>query len=65
MTRSIKLEADHVVIRVPLQEVHPLRVALRPCQCEFTKSHATENIRTQLERGLARAVSQKPKGETK
>lgn len=51
---SITKEAGYAVIRVPLPEVHSLRVALEPCGCRATKSKSTEDIRARLSKGLAR-----------
>jgi hypothetical protein len=52
-TSSIKIEGDYAVIRVPLEEVHSLRVALKPCPCKSAKSISTATIRDRLAKGLA------------
>lgn len=57
---TIKREGEEVVIRIPVQEVLGLRVALAPCPCKATKSFATADIRSRLERGLSRAVFPRP-----
>ncbi len=51
---SITREGDYAVIRVPMREVHGLRVALTPCSCRAAKSNATKTIRERLDIGLAR-----------
>lgn len=51
---SIKSEDGYAVIRVPLGEVHSLRVALQPCPCKGAKSTSTADIRKRLDKGLAR-----------
>jgi len=56
MTRRVTVEDGHAVIRVPLDEVHSLRVALDDCPCKSTKSHATTNIRKSLQRALAAVI---------
>jgi len=62
MTRSIKREGDHIVIRLPVEDVHGLRVALQPCPCKGAKSNSTATIRDDLRTGLARAMAGKDKG---
>ncbi|WP_282029469.1 hypothetical protein [Paracoccus marcusii] len=42
------------VIRLPLSEVHGLRVVLADCPCRATKSTGTTTIRRALDRALAR-----------
>ena len=49
---SVKREGGFAVIRVPLEEVHSLRVALAPCPCKGTKSISTASIRWRLARAL-------------
>ena len=49
---SIKEEDGYAVIRIPVEEVHGLRVALAPCTCRTSKSTATNNIRERLARAL-------------
>lgn len=56
MASSITREGGEIVIRLPIEEVHGLRVALQPCPCKAAKSNATASIRERLERGLAKAV---------
>lgn len=58
---SITRDGEYVVIRVPVSEVHPLRVALQPCPCRGAKSAGTAAIRDRLDRGLARAMAPKPR----
>ena len=49
---SVRIEEGFAVIRVPLSEIHGLRVALADCPCRATKSHATQDIRHRLSRAL-------------
>lgn len=51
---SVAIEDGLAVIRLPLAEVHGLRVVLAGCPCRATKSAGTEDIRTRLDRALAR-----------
>lgn len=53
-TASVKYEDGYAVIRIPMTEVHGLRVALSPCPCRATKSTQTANIRARLDKALAR-----------
>ncbi len=46
-----------VVIRIPPEEAHGLRVALEPCPCTATKSTGTLTIRQRLAKGLAQAMA--------
>ena len=52
--RSVYREGDTAVIRLPMSEVHGLRVALAPCSCRAPKSIATEDTREALRRALGR-----------
>ena len=54
MSRSIKVEDGHAVIRIPLDEVHGLRVAMQGCPCRATKSNSTRDIRESIGKALAR-----------
>lgn len=51
---SVTREGDFAVIRIPMDDVHGLRVALQPCSCAATKSKATAGIRWKLDRALAK-----------
>lgn len=51
---SVRVEGGFAVIRVPLAEIHGLRVALAPCPCAAPKSIETAGIRARLERALGR-----------
>lgn len=62
MAGSITREGDCLVIRLPLDEVHALRVALQPCACKASKSRATGEVRDRLDKGLARALFPKKPG---
>lgn len=54
MSGSVKREGDEVVIRVPMEDVHSLRVALAPCPCKSTKSTSTAAIRERIAKALGR-----------
>lgn len=51
---TVGIENGMAVIRLPLADAHGLRVVLAGCPCRATKSLATEDIRTRLDRALAR-----------
>ena len=51
---SITRDGEYAVIRVPMSEVHSLRVALEPCPCKGAKSTSTAAIRERLAKGLGR-----------
>lgn len=51
---SVRVEGDMAVIRIPLAEVHGLRVALAECPCRAAKSNETANIRQRLVKALGR-----------
>lgn len=53
-TGRVTIEGGMAVIRIPLSEVHGLRVALHPCHCKATKSTATIDIRDRLDKALAK-----------
>lgn len=57
---SIRVEGGMCVIRLPVADVHGLRVALAPCPCKATKSNETADIRERLAKGLGRISSQAP-----
>ena len=61
MTATARREGDYVILTVPIEEVHELRVALQPCPCKSTKSHATTRIRERFVRGLGMAIEGKKK----
>lgn len=50
----VSIEDGMGVIRIPLSEIHGLRVALNPCPCKMNKSISTDNIRQRLCAGLAK-----------
>lgn len=50
----VTIEYGMAVIRIPLAEVHGLRVALHPCPCKAPKSHVTTEIRDRLDKALAK-----------
>ena len=49
---KVSIEDGMAVIRLPLSDLHGLRVALEPCPCRSTKSHTTSEIRQRLVKGL-------------
>jgi hypothetical protein len=51
---TIRRNGDFAEIRIPMSEVHSLRVALQPCPCKGSKSVATASIREALDKGLGR-----------
>lgn len=56
---TAKREGDNVIVTIPVEEVHDLRVALQPCPCKSTKSHATTRLRERFVKGLGLAVDGK------
>lgn len=54
LTASVRVEDGHAVIRIPLAEVHGLRVALAECPCRAPKSVETQGIRQRLATALGR-----------
>jgi hypothetical protein len=54
MTGSVRIEAGDVVIRVPVAELHTLRVVLAGCPCRATKAADTQALRDRLDKALAR-----------
>ena len=55
--KSVRIEDGHAVIRIPLDEIHALRVALAPCPCRAVKSDATTATRRALDKALAQAMA--------
>lgn len=53
---SVKREGEYAVIRVHLNDVHSLRVALAPCPCKAPKSKGSAGIRWRLAKALGRVV---------
>lgn len=51
---SVKIEDGFAVIRVPLGDVHALRVALAECPCKSPKSNSTAKIRKRIATALGR-----------
>lgn len=49
---KLSIEDGMAVIRIPMEEVHGLRVALEPCPCRAPKSHTTAKIRRRLAKSL-------------
>lgn len=48
----VHAEDGYAVIRITLEDVHSLRVALHRCPCKAAKSNSTADIRDRLERAL-------------
>lgn len=53
---SVERIGDQVIIRMSIEDVQSLRVALCPCPCKSTKSNSTTRIRERLERALGRTL---------
>ena len=53
MPGTITREGEDAVIRLPMAEVHELRVSLQPCTCKMPKAKAGMTIRDRIEKGLA------------
>lgn len=60
--RSIQREGDMAVIRLPMDDVHSLRVALKAVRAGETVSLSTQSIRDRLDKGLAALETQQNKG---
>jgi len=54
MQASVKKDGEYAIIRIPMDEIHGLRVALRPCPCRAAKSNSTKDIRESLASALGR-----------
>lgn len=52
-----------VWVKIPVEDVLPLRVAIQPCPCRAPKTISTQDIRAALSKELARAFFQKPTGD--
>ena len=56
--RSVTLEGNMVVIRVPCTEVHAIRVACcSECPCGAAKAREGVDLRAALNRALGRVIS--------
>lgn len=53
---SVTREGGFIVIRIPEEDGHSLRVALEPCPCKAAKSAGTLGIRQRLSQALARLL---------
>lgn len=51
---GIREDGDTVLIRIPRDQVHSLRVALQPMRAGETVSTSTQNIRDRLDKALAK-----------
>ena len=54
---GVRIEGDHVVIRVPIRQAHGFRVALAECPCRGMKSAATQNIRRSLDAAMGKVLA--------
>ncbi|KZY05250.1 hypothetical protein A3728_18495 [Sulfitobacter sp. HI0040] len=54
MPGSVRREGDEAVIRFPISDLHTYRVVFAPCPCKATKSNATTELRTRIDKALAR-----------
>lgn len=61
MTATAIRDGDNIIVTIPVSEAQALRIALQPCPCKATKSHATAAIRDRFVRGLGMAMFRKPK----
>jgi hypothetical protein len=57
-TASVQRDGDYAVIRLPISEVHALRVALHPVPAGAPTSTSTQSIRDRLDKALARLEAQ-------
>jgi hypothetical protein len=57
MAGSVKRDGDDAVIRLPMAEIHALRVALR-CPCGVTRSAGSKALVDGLDKALARLEAQ-------
>ncbi|MCA0961169.1 hypothetical protein [Salipiger bermudensis] len=51
---GIREDGDTVLIRIPRDQVHSLRVALQPMRAGETVSASTQNFRDRLDKALAK-----------
>lgn len=54
---TITREGKDAVIRLPIAQVHRLRVALNPCGCIANKTNATVAVRSALKRALGAVIA--------
>lgn len=56
MTRSIRTstDGDDAVIRIPLDAIHTIRVAMRPMRVGDVTSNSTQRVRDAFDKALAR-----------
>ena len=54
---SVKRDGDAILIRIPIERAHALRVALSECPCKAPKSHATIATRAALSNAIATALA--------
>lgn len=51
---SVRIDGSFAVIRIPLREIHGLRVALEPCPCRASKSASSQSIRSRFSAALGK-----------
>lgn len=59
LTPSLTEEGGYAVIRIPVDQVQSLKVALAPCPCAAPKSNATAGIRERLRAALGQIGGKK------
>jgi hypothetical protein len=53
---TVVREGDFAVIRLPIDKVQDLRVAIQPCPCRAAKTNAGIIMREQIVRALGRVL---------
>ncbi len=56
MKSGATIEDGYLVIRVPLDRAHSVRVAMADCPCRATKSDATKRVREWISGEIAKAT---------
>ncbi|WP_104019094.1 hypothetical protein [Roseovarius nitratireducens] len=57
MKASVKRDGEYAVIRIPMADIHRLRVSLEQCPCRAPKSNEATEIRESLSGALGRLES--------
>ena len=60
MKSGATIEGEYLVIRVPLDRAHSVRVAMSDCPCRATKSNATKRVREWISGEIAKATAGVP-----
>ena len=58
---GVRLDGEHVLIRLTAEQAFTLRVALKPVRVGDTTSASTQAFRDRLDKALARALHGKEK----